>query len=70
MTIFIVSVRNSRDTSLQSLSSVGQSSDSEQDIFRFGNVNGLANVTVQVGTAAYMHCPVINLGEREVSNFL
>ena len=44
------------------------SSDLENEKFRFGNINGLTNVTVQVGTIAYMHCPVVNLGERTVSN--
>ena len=39
----------------------------ESENFRFGSVHGLTNVTVQVGTIAYMHCPVVNLGEREVS---
>ena len=39
----------------------------ESEYFRFGSVHGLTNVTVQVGTIAYMHCPVVNLGEREVS---
>ena len=43
------------------------SSDLENEKFRFGNINGLTNVTVQVGTIAYMHCPVVNLGERTVS---
>ena len=42
------------------------SSDLENEKFRFGNINGLTNVTVQVGTIAYMHCPVVNLGERTV----
>merc|ERR1711944_128945 len=39
----------------------------ESENFRFGSVHGLTNVTVQVGTIAYMHCPVVNLGEREIS---
>ena len=39
----------------------------ETENFRFGSIHGLTNVTVQVGTIAYMHCPVVNLGEREVS---
>ena len=36
--------------------------------FSFGKTDGLQNVTVQVGSTAYMHCPVIHLGEREVNN--
>lgn len=35
--------------------------------FRFGKTDGLQNVTVQVGSSAYLHCPVINLGEKELS---
>lgn len=38
--------------------------------FRFGNVRGLGNLTVQVGSTAYLHCPVVNLGEREVSKYM
>ena len=37
-------------------------------LFSFGKTDGLQNVTVQVGSTAYMHCPVIHLGEREVNN--
>ena len=61
-------VRNAGDISLRSSLSEDQfEKDSENGNFRFGNVNGLKNVTVQVGTIAYMHCPVVNLGERQVS---
>ena len=34
--------------------------------FSFGNTHGLHNVTVERGSTAYLHCPVINLGEKEV----
>ena len=34
--------------------------------FSFGKTQGLQNVTVQVGSTAYLHCPVIHLGEKEV----
>ncbi|XP_040574315.1 transmembrane and immunoglobulin domain-containing protein 1 [Lepeophtheirus salmonis] len=33
--------------------------------FSFGQAE--TNVTIQVGSSAYLHCPVVNLGEREVS---
>jgi len=35
--------------------------------FSFGKTVGLQNVTVQVGSTAYLHCPVIHLGEKELS---
>lgn len=35
-------------------------------LFSFGKTDGLQNVTVQVGSTAYLHCPVIHLGQREV----
>ena len=35
-------------------------------LFSFGKTDGLQNVTVQVGSTAYLHCPVLHLGEREV----
>ena len=35
-------------------------------MFSFGKTEGLHNVTVQVGSNAYLHCPVVNLGEKEV----
>ena len=38
--------------------------------FRFGKTDGLQNVTVQVGSSAYLHCPVINLGEKEVNSMV
>ena len=63
------SVRNSGELSNQNTLSdqpIMDDSD-ESENFRFGSVHGLTNVTVQVGTIAYMHCPVVNLGEREVS---
>ena len=39
-------------------------------LFSFGKTDGLQNVTVQVGSTAYLHCPVIHLGEREVLTIL
>ena len=70
--IFSFTVRNTGDTSRRSSLLEGASEDenNENDNFRFGNIHGLTNVTVQVGTIAYMHCPVVNLGEREVSIFI
>lgn len=35
--------------------------------FHFDKLQGLGNVTIQVGSTAYLHCPVINLGENVVS---
>ena len=65
------SVRKAGDISLRSSLPENQfETDSENNNFRFGNVNGLRNVTVQVGTIAYMHCPVVNLGERQVSIYI
>ena len=63
-------VRNSKDSSIQNtLSDQPRMEEGEEsEHFRFGSVHGLTNVTVQVGTIAYMHCPVVNLGEREVSD--
>ena len=55
------------DRAIRSSLMEDSSSDLENEKFRFGNINGLTNVTVQVGTIAYMHCPVVNLGERTVS---
>lgn len=61
-------IRKAGDITLRSSLSEDQfEKDSENGNFRFGNVNGLTNVTVQVGTIAYMHCPVVNLGERQLS---
>ena len=40
--------------------------DSPKDSFRFGQ--GIGNLTIQVGSTAYLHCPVSGLGEREVSS--
>ena len=64
---FQFSVRNSGDSSIQKLSDQAMEDGDDTDNFRFGSIHGLTNVTVQVGTIAYMHCPVVNLGEREVS---
>ena len=36
------------------------------DHLPFAFSDGGENVTVQVGSTAYLHCPVINLGERDV----
>jgi len=62
-------VRNSKDSSIHNtLSDQPRMEEGEEsENFRFGSVHGLTNVTVQVGTIAYMHCPVVNLGEREIS---
>ena len=61
-------VQNSKATSQHSSSAILAFSEVDQNNFRFGNINGLGNLTVQVGTTAYMHCPVVNLEEREVRN--
>ncbi len=42
--------------------------DSPKDSFRFGQ--GIGNLTIQVGSTAYLHCPVSGLGEREVSSVI
>jgi len=60
-------VRNSGESSLHTLSDQPLEDGDETENFRFGSIHGLTNVTVQVGTIAYMHCPVVNLGERELS---
>ena len=39
------------------------------DDFRFAKLEGYGNLTIQVGSTAYLHCPVINLGERPVRRF-
>ena len=66
--ILSFTVRNSgSNREIRSSLMEDSSSDLENEKFRFGNINGLTNVTVQVGTIAYMHCPVVNLGERTVS---
>lgn len=41
--------------------------DDDAALFSFGKTDGLQNVTVQVGSTAYLHCPVIHLGQRELS---
>ena len=37
-------------------------------LFRFAKLEGYGNLTIQVGSTAYLHCPVVNLGERPVSH--
>lgn len=37
------------------------------DDFRFSKLEGYGNLTIQVGSTAYLHCPVVNLGERPLS---
>jgi len=49
------------------ISSLDDIDDDAALLFSFGKTDGLQNVTVQVGSTAYMHCPVIHLGERELS---
>jgi len=49
------------------ISSLDDIDDDAALLFSFGKTEGLQNVTVQVGSTAYMHCPVIHLGERELS---
>lgn len=36
-------------------------------LFRFAKLEGYGNLTIQVGSTAYLHCPVVNLGERPLS---
>ena len=36
--------------------------------FHFAKLEGYGNLTIQVGSTAYLHCPVVNLGERPVSH--
>ena len=45
---------------------VGDSSSSNH--FHFAKLEGYGNLTIQVGSTAYLHCPVVNLGERPVSH--
>jgi hypothetical protein len=47
----------------------GDESSSSDIAFSFGKVEGFQNVTIQVGSTAYLHCPVLNLGLREVNIF-
>jgi len=49
------------------ISSLDDIDDDAALLFSFGKTDGLQNVTVQVGSTAYLHCPVLHLGERELS---
>ena len=42
--------------------------DSSSNHFHFAKLEGYGNLTIQVGSTAYLHCPVVNLGERPVSH--
>ena len=54
--------------STAAFSSRARSTDHLPFAFSDGGGGGGENVTVQVGSTAYLHCPVINLGERDVSS--
>jgi len=40
----------------------------DHELFTFGQ--GVNNITIQVGSTAFLHCPVNNLNEREVINYI